>query len=221
MVHSDFVLDDNGPFCDRSSRDFFRIVSRLAFSRMMVPFDFFRKGDIYWVRSGLKKRKRMVRYQDEDEREKISWREIDRRKDRSPYAPKETPQDRQRSRRSEWVMKKYRKEADKLFMGKKGTKKHQKALSDIDRYQGTDQFEAVAKAYLDQYGLPEDWSTLSLLLDYSDPEKVIEALTAMKNLYEGRTPVEKQGFRAKVDIFAMTANDRDLRDFAEEMLKTL
>jgi len=163
----------------------------------------------------------MVRYHDEDEREKVSWREIDRRKDRSPYAPRETPQDRERSRRSQWMKKHYRKEVDKLFMGKKGTKKHQKARDDIDRYHGTDQFEAAVKAYLDQYGLPDDWNTLSLLLDYSDAEKVLQALTAMKNLYEARTPMEKQGFKAKVDILAMTARDRDLRDFAEEMLKTL
>ncbi len=163
----------------------------------------------------------MVRYGDEDEREKISWREIDRRKDRSPYAPKEEKPDRERSRRSEWVMKKYRKEADKLFMGKKGTKKHQKALSDIERYHGTDQFETFVKDYLDQYGLPDDWSTLSLLLDYSDASKVLEVLTAMKSLYENRTPVEKQGFKARVDILAMTATDSDLRNFAEELLKDL
>jgi len=163
----------------------------------------------------------MVRGHEEDEREKISWREIDRRKDRSPYAPKETPKDQARSRRSEWVMKKYRKEADKLFMGKKGTKKHQKAYNDIDRYHGTDQFETVVRNYLDQYGLPEDWSTLSLLLDYSDSEKVLQALAAMKDLYETRSPIEKQGFKAKVDILAMTASDSDVRDFAEEILKTL
>jgi len=163
----------------------------------------------------------MVWDQDGDEREKIPWREIDRRKDRSPYAPKETPKDQVRSRRSEWVMKKYRKEADKLFMGKKGTKKHQKARNDIDRYHGTEQFETAVKTYLDQYGLPEDWSTLLLFLDYSDSEKVLQALAAMKGLYETRNPVEKQGFKAKVDILAMTASDSDLRDFAEEMLKTL
>jgi hypothetical protein len=163
----------------------------------------------------------MIRDHGGGEREKLSWREIDRRKDRSPYAPKETPRDQTRSRRSEWVMKKYRKEADKLFMGKKGTKKHQKAHNDLDRYHGTDQFETVVKAYLDQYGLPEDWSTLSLLLDYSDPQTVLHALTAMKDLYEVRNPIEKQGFKAKVDILAMTASDGDLRDFAEEMLKTL
>jgi hypothetical protein len=163
----------------------------------------------------------MVRERHTDEGEPLSWREIDRRKDRSPYAPKETPKDRERSRRSEWVMKKYRKEADKLFMGKKGTKKHQKARNDMDRYHGTDQFEAAAKAYLDQYGLPDDWSTLSLLLDYSDASKVLQALAAMKDLYETRSPTEKQGFKAKVDILAMTASDSDLRDFAEEIVKTL
>lgn len=163
----------------------------------------------------------MVRYYDEDERERISWREIDRRKDRSPYAPKEEPKDRTKLRRSQWIKKHYRKEVSKLFMGKKGTKKHQKAIEDIDRYYGTDQFEKAVKSYLDQYGLPDDWSTLSLLLDYSDPEKVLQVLGAMKNLYETRSPLEKQGFKAKVDILAMTARDHDLRDFAEEMLKTL
>ena len=118
-------------------------------------------------------------------------------------------------------MKKYRKEADKLFMGKKGTKKHQKAQNEIDRYHGTDQFEGAVKNYLDQYGLPDDWRTLSLLLDYSDPEKVLEALHAMKVLYEARTPMEKQGFKAKLDILAMTTSHSDLRDTAEETLKGL
>ncbi len=163
----------------------------------------------------------MSRYDDEDEREKISWREIDRRRDRSPHAPKEPPGERERSRRSEWVMKKYRKEADKLFMGKKGTKKHKKAQGDIDRYHGTEQFNEAVKNYLDQYGLPDDWPTLSLLLDYSDPEKVLEAIQVMKPLYEGRSPMEKQGFKSRLDILAMTASHSDLRDAAEEVLKGL
>lgn len=163
----------------------------------------------------------MVRERHSGEEDKPSWREIDRRKDRSAYAPREESPDRERSRRSEWVMKRYRKEADKLFMGKKGTKKHQKAHNDIDRYHGTDQFEPTVKAYLDQYGMPEDWSTLSLMLDYSDPKTILEALEAMRGLYETRSLIERQGFRAKVDILAMTASDSDLRDFAEELLKKL
>ena len=118
-------------------------------------------------------------------------------------------------------MKKYRKEADKLFMGKKGTKKHLKALGDLDRLHGTEQFEAAVKAYLDQYGLPDDWSTLSLVLDCSDPETVGEALKAMRPQYETRSLIERQGFKAKLDILAMTTRDGDLRDLAEETLKSL
>jgi hypothetical protein len=163
----------------------------------------------------------MVRYRDEDERDKISWSEIDKRRDRSPYAPKEADEPRQKSHRSEWIKKQYRKEVDKLFLGKKGTKKHEKAHSDINRFHGTDQFDATVKTYLDQYGLPDDWSTLSLLLDYSGPKEVSQVLSAMKNLYEAKTPAEQRGFKAKVDIFAMTASDSDLRDLAEEILGTL
>jgi Lon protease-like protein len=106
-------------------------------------------------------------------------------------------------------------------MGKKGTKKHHKALDDIDRLHGTDQFETAVKAYVDQYGLPEDWSTLSLLLDYSDPDTVAGAIQAMKPFYESRSLMEQQGFKAKLDILAMTTRNSDLRDVAEEMLKAL
>ena len=163
----------------------------------------------------------MTRYQDEDEREQVSWREIDRRRDRSPHAPKEAPTPRERSRKSDWLMKKYRKEADKLFAGKKGTKKYQKALQDLDRCHGTDQFDQAAIDYLDEYGLPDDWRTLGLLLDHSDPQRVILALEAMRHQYETRAPAEKQGFKAKVDILAMTASNSDLRELAEETLKDL
>ena len=93
--------------------------------------------------------------------------------------------------------------------------------NDVDRLHGTDQFEAAVKAYVDQYGLPDDWSTLSLLLDYSDPETVAGAIQAMKPLYEGRSLMEQQGFKAKLDILAMTTRNSDLRDAAEEILKAL
>jgi hypothetical protein len=106
-------------------------------------------------------------------------------------------------------------------MGKKGTKKHQKAHDEIERSYGTDQFETAVSNYIDQYGLPEDWNTLSLLLDSSDSEKALQALDAMRGLYEGRSPVEKLGFKARVDILAMTAQNSDLRDAAEEILKAL
>jgi hypothetical protein len=162
----------------------------------------------------------MARYEEDDEREKPSWREIDRKKDR-PYAPKEPPKERRPSQRTDWMRKQYRKEADKLFLGKKGTKKYQKAVEEMDNLRGTDQFDGAAKTFLDEFGLPDDWSTLSLLLDYSDAEQVIQVLNKMRDLYGKRTTGEQQGFRAKLQILGMTATDSEVRDLAEEMLKAL
>ncbi|MCX8118434.1 MAG: hypothetical protein N3G78_10930 [Desulfobacterota bacterium] len=158
---------------------------------------------------------------EEEEKERLSWREIDRIRDRSRHAPKEPLQGRRRSKRSEWLMKRYRKEADKLFMGKKGTREYQKAQEELDRAYGTERFGEIARAYLDQYGLPEDWRTLSLLLDHTDPEKVLEVLRTMRTLYETRSAAERQGFRSKLDIMAMTASHPEVREMAEEMLKSL
>jgi len=162
----------------------------------------------------------MVQYDDDDEREKPSWREIDRRKDR-PYAPKEAPGEKKPSQRSNWMRKQYRKEADKLFLGKKGAKGYQKALLEMENRHGTDQFDAAAKAFLEEYGLPDDWGTLSLLLDYSESDQVLQMLKIMRDLCPKKTPVELQGFRARLQILEMTASDSDLRDLAEEILKTL
>jgi hypothetical protein len=163
----------------------------------------------------------MDRDWDDDEREKPSWREIDRRKDR-PYAPKEPPQEGRRpSHRTDWMRKQYRKEADKLFLGKKGTKEYQKALEAMENRHGTDQFDATVKAFLEEYGLPDDWSILSLLLDYSDSDQVIQTLRVMRDLYPKKKLVEQQGFKAKLQILEMTARDSDLRDLVEEILKGL
>ena len=74
---------------------------------------------------------------------------------------------------------------------------------------------------MDEYGLPDDWSTLSLLLDSRDPSVVQQATEALKGQYEAKSAVEKQGFRSKLEILAMTTKDEDFRDFVEGVLAEL
>jgi len=69
--------------------------------------------------------------------------------------------------------------------------------------------------------LPDDWSTLSLLLGSRDPSVVRQAIEALKGQYEGKSAVEKQGFRSKLEILAMTTKDEDLRDAVEGVLHEL
>jgi hypothetical protein len=119
------------------------------------------------------------------------------------------------------LQKQYRKEAEKLFTGKRGSDKHKADHSAIYELHGSARFSEAVRTYLDEYGLPEDWSTLSLLLDYEDPEVVRAAIGVLKAQYVDRTALEKQGFRSKLEILAMTTKDDDLRDFVEEVLGEL
>ncbi|NIQ37826.1 MAG: hypothetical protein GTN81_04460 [Proteobacteria bacterium] len=158
---------------------------------------------------------------DYDDGDRPSWREIDRRKDRSFHAPRDRSEGRGRTAQSSWLQKQYRKEAEKLFTGKKGSDKHKAAHSAVYESHGSVLFAEAVRTYLEEYGLPDDWSTLSLLLDYDDPAVVRETIGLLRGQYETRTAIEKQGFRSKLEILAMTTKDDDLREFVEEALTAL
>ena len=161
----------------------------------------------------------MVNY-DEDDREKLAWREIDKLKDKSKHTSREKPAFRQ-SKRSEWVQKQYRKEAEKLFMGKKGTQEYKKARNELYNRHGTQKFPLVAKKFIREYGFPEDWDTLFLFLDHKEVATVKEVMLKLKNNYRERSLTEMQGFRAKLEIIAMTTRDKGLREMIKEVLKGL
>ena len=157
---------------------------------------------------------------DEDEREKLSWREIDRQKDKSKHTSQEKPAYK-KSKRSEWIQKQYRKEAEKLFMGKKGTPEYRKARNELYNRHGTQKFPAIAKKFIQEYGLPDDWDTLPLFLDYKDVGTVKEVILKLKSNYRERSLTEMQGFRAKLEIISMTTSDKGLRELIQEVIKEL
>ena len=153
---------------------------------------------------------------DSDEREKPSWREIDRRRDRSRHVRREESGSKEKSLRSAWAKERYLKEVDKLFQGEKGSKAHKAALNAIHRTYGTQKFSDSINKYLEKYGIPDDWSTLMLLLDCKEPGTVIQAIQELKTLYPQQGLEEQQGFRSKLNIISMTTKDDELRHCAEE-----
>ncbi|WP_456432685.1 hypothetical protein [Thermosulfuriphilus sp.] len=159
----------------------------------------------------------------DDERERPSWREIDRRRDRSRHTSRHRePLSRvERALKSPWLKQKYMEELEKLFSGKKGTKEHQKLYEAIHKTYGSNKFHRTVERYIQEYGLPEDWGTLILLLDHKKPEIVRQALEALKGLYPQKGLVEKQGFISKVKIIALTAEDDLLRADAETTLEEI
>ncbi len=159
----------------------------------------------------------MGNHSDDEFREKPSWRDLDRRRDRSRHV---ASNDISIDNNPRWVRKQILREADKLFQGNNGPKKlspeQQKALNEVHKTFGTNKFSASVKRYLKEYGLPDDWGTLLLLLDFTDVATIIEAIQGLKDLYPRQGLQEQQGFRSKLNIISMTSKDEKLRYFVEQ-----
>jgi len=155
-----------------------------------------------------------------EDKEKLSWREIDKLKDRSKHTIPEKPVYK-KSRRDDWLQKKYRKEIEKLFMGKKATPEYKKAIDELYNRHGTSKFNTLAKKFIQDYGLPDDWETLFLFLDHKESDIVREVILKLKENYRNRSLSEMQGFRAKLEIIAMTTVDKGLKKFVEQILTEL
>ena len=110
---------------------------------------------------------------------------------------------------------------DKLFQGEKGGKEHKAALNAIHNHYGTNKFAASVKKYLKKYGIPDDWSTLMLLLDYKDDEVLAQVISTLKTIAPERSPVEQDGFKNKLEILAITASSSQIISLAETVLKEL
>lgn len=153
---------------------------------------------------------------DDDDRERLSWREIDQRRDRQKSgAPKkqQLPKKQAEKERLQAL-----REAEALFKGKRGRPEYQKALRELEARHGTKRFIETVNNFLQEYGLPEEWGALNRLLDYPEPEVVAEVLSAMAGQASSRSRVEQQGFKGRLQVLALTSPFSEVRVRAEEIL---
>ena len=165
----------------------------------------------------------MANFNDRDRDERPSWSEIDKLKDRSKHVRQEKPELRKKqSVKEEWAKKQYLKEIEKLFSGVKEESKEQKsARMNISNHYGTDRFNSVVERYIKKYGFPNDWGTLILMIDHINPKIVMKALKTLKEIMGESSEAEQQGFKSKVKILAMTSEDDELQELAEEIVEEL
>ena len=154
----------------------------------------------------------------DNDRERPSWREIDQRRDRP--GRREPARPRLPKKQAEWVRKLALRQAEALFQGKRGRPEYQRAVKELEKVHGTKKFAAVARKFLSEYGLPEEWGTLTLLLDYPEAAVVLEVLAALAAQWEGRSRVEQQGFGGRLRVLALTSRDEEVRRLAEELLQS-
>ncbi len=163
----------------------------------------------------------MGTYDDRDDRP--SWSEIDKLKDRSKHAGQEKSEVKQKqTAREDWAKKQYMKEIEKLFSGEKEeTEEQKKARKNILQRYGSSKFNSAVDQYVKKYGMPRDWSTLMLMLDHRNVTIVTKALEVLREKVHEGSEAEQEGFKSKVKIIAMTADNDELQGLAEEIAEEL
>lgn len=156
---------------------------------------------------------------DDDDRERLSWREIDRRRDKSRHGRQETKTTEGR-RREEKIRQDALKQVEALFAGKQQRPEYKKALAALEDLRATPEFNAVAEKFILQHGLPEEWHGLMLFLDYADPGVVVAALGRLQDLAPSRSVLELQGLKGKLRTLSLTSRYPEVKERAADMLQT-
>jgi hypothetical protein len=152
----------------------------------------------------------------DDERERPSWREIDQRRDGSRHREKAAPP--VPKVQAESIRKQALAQAEALFKGKRRRPEYQTDLKKLESGHGSKKFPTLAKKFLEEYGLPEEWGALTRFLDYDDPTAVVSVLQAMAGQLEKRSRVERQGFKGRLQVLALTNPHPEIRRAAEDIL---
>jgi hypothetical protein len=152
----------------------------------------------------------------DEERERPSWREIDQRRDGSRHGAK-APAPVSKAQ-AESVRQQALAQAEALFKGKRARPEYATDLKKLEAAHGSKKFPVLAKKFLEDYGLPEEWGALTRFLDYDDPATGAEVLRAMAAQLEKRSRVERQGFKGRLQVLAITSPHLDIRRVAEEIL---
>jgi len=158
---------------------------------------------------------------DDRERERPSWRELDARRDRSRHTREErreprTPKAREESKAARQAY--LRKLDEKLFSGK-GSEAAQDADAVRDA-RGTRDFSAACDAYSEKHGFPASADLLLLFLDHADQDVVLKTIDALSAL-AAEGGVDRDALVKALRRLKSLTEESDVEDAAQELLSNL
>lgn len=158
--------------------------------------------------------------------DKPNWREIDRNKDKSGFYGRKEKKDKgeggvQEKPKDRWQAGRVQEALDRLFMGKKGTLEHDKLFKKVHQSYGSGTFLKHVSKYIESYGLPDDASTLLLVLDTKDQTITLNTIGKLGEIYAKLPQQQKDDTLRKLSIIAMTDKSKEVRLKAEETIGDL
>lgn len=158
---------------------------------------------------------------DYDDDERPSWREIDKRRDRSSHVSGQKKEKKETPSQDRWNTGRQKEALDRLFMGEKGTPEHEKLYSNMHKTYGTNRFLGAVQKYIDKFGPPDDVSTLLLLLDSKEAGLTLLAIDKLREVYPTVSTREKEDARRKLSMLALTEKSIDIKERAAELADEL
>jgi len=158
---------------------------------------------------------------DDRERERPSWRELDARRDRSRHTREDRREPRTPKARAESQAAKgaYLKKLDEKLFGGKGSG----AAKDADAVRearGTRGFSAACNTYVAQHGFPETADLLLLFLEHDEPDIILKTIDALAALVPEKK-VDRDALARALRRVKSITEDADVESASEELLSKL
>jgi hypothetical protein len=182
----------------------------------------------------------MARDRDDDDRErpKKSWREVDRMRDKSAHRKRDKEREPPPGRRRTGYSR-YKSSLDRLFDGGAGSEKlkklvrekigdgdlggaeRQQALRAIrDAGTGKELRKAVA-AFREQWEMPGDFEILTRVLELHEDDVLLDALQALDALLDHERPRRTSTMQLHLQRIADETDEDEIRELAEKILGRL
>ena len=156
----------------------------------------------------------------DEDRPKLSWREIDQRRSGTRDSSEPQPRGRRAEAEAKRASEEYKKQLDSMFTTDPGGAQGAALAETMRTAHGTPDFAAACAAYRDAAGYPNDPELLALFLDSGEQPLVVGALEViLAGVGAGELAVPK-GLRAQITMLAEDF-DASVADVAEEILESL
>lgn len=163
-------------------------------------------------------RERDDRDDDDRERPRKSWREIDRARDGTGTRREErAPRGAAAQARSKRATQEYLKQIDGLFAQDQGGAEGERLAQAVRDAHGTPELADACAAYVEAVGMPDDPALLALFLDSGRRELVLAALRALGPLREAGADFSG-GLQSQLRMLANGMDD-ELAELAEELVE--
>ena len=155
-----------------------------------------------------------------EDRERPSWSELDKRKNRSRHVvQEEKPVPSFRAFADKRAESKAKLALNQFFQGKK-SKEQKMAWKKVVEGTGST-FSTRASNYVEKFGLPREWDDLLRLLDHESAEFMLQVLDRMMELAPGETETRRDLLVGKLRVLRMEREEPPVLDRIENSIEAL